>query len=124
MEDIENRADIDKLLGLFYDKVRKDDLIGYIFNDIAKVDWAHHVPIITDFWDSILLGSQKYKGNPLKPHIRINEMIKLEEQHFERWLHLFSTTADELFSGPKTDEAKQRAVSIATIMQIKLRETH
>ena len=37
--DIRNRKDIEKLVNAFYDKVKKDDTIGYLFNDVAKVNW-------------------------------------------------------------------------------------
>ena len=38
--DITGRADIEQLVNTFYDKIRKDDLLGFIFNDVAKTDWA------------------------------------------------------------------------------------
>ena len=36
------------------------------------------------------------------------------------WLHYFNSTVDELFEGQVAFLAKQRAKSIATIMQIKM----
>ena len=44
--DIETSSDVQNLINTFYSKVRQDDVIGYIFNDIAKVDWEKHLPKI------------------------------------------------------------------------------
>ncbi len=53
-KDIENRKDIELLVRSFYDKVKADDTIGYIFNDIAKVNWEKHLPVMFDFWENVL----------------------------------------------------------------------
>src|SRR5690606_3660552 len=60
MRDIENRADIDALMSLFYNKVLTDDVIGYLFTDVAKLDLDHHLPVIGDFWETVLLGTGNY----------------------------------------------------------------
>jgi len=41
-------------------------------------------------------------------------------EHFQKWLLLFTETVDQLFEGEKAELAKQRATSIATVMQIKM----
>jgi hemoglobin len=53
-KDIADRKDIEQLINSFYDKVRADELIGYIFNDVANVDWPHHMPVMYDFWEGII----------------------------------------------------------------------
>ena len=40
-------------------------------------------------------------------------MLPVGKAHFDRWLELFLETVDENFSGPKAEEAKGRALSIA-----------
>ena len=52
--DIENRADIDLLMCEFYVKAMADDLIGHIFTDVARLDLDRHLPIIGDFWETLL----------------------------------------------------------------------
>jgi hemoglobin len=106
---IESRNDIEVLVNEFYSKVRKDSLIGPIFNDIAKVNWDEHLPKLYNFWSDLLLGEDSYQGRPFPPHIPLN----LEISHFERWLQLFLQTVDENFTGLKADEAKRRALGIA-----------
>jgi len=118
--DIGNRADIKQLIDAFYMKVRTDDVIGYLFNEVANVNWEHHLPRMYDFWESILFQSGGYKGNPIPAHMKLHEQSPLSAEHFERWVGLFKETVDELYEGEKAEMAKQRAMSIATIIQIKV----
>jgi hemoglobin len=109
LKPIESRSDIELLVNRFYAKVRKDSLIGPIFNDVAQVDWEEHLPKITNFWCDLMLHEDSYRGRPFPPHIPLN----LQTAHFERWLSLFVETVDENFAGLKADEIKQRAFGIA-----------
>lgn len=119
-KDITSRADVDLLVRSFYDKVRKDDVIGLIFNEVMKIDWDHHIPVIVDFWDTVLLDADLYHNNAMEPHFALNKIFPLKQQHFERWLLLFTQTVDELFEGNTAKLAKNRAKGIAGIMQLKM----
>lgn len=105
---IEGREQLKEIVDQFYAKVREDQLIGPIFNDIAKVDWATHTEKIYHFWDALLFGSDNYRGRPFPPHIPLN----LKVEHFERWLKLFCETVDASFEGQKANEIKMRALNI------------
>jgi hemoglobin len=118
--DITNRADIELLINCFYDKVKADDIISYIFNDVAKVDWPHHLPIMYDFWEGVIFYTNTYRGNPMQVHKDLNLKEPLTAEHFKRWLELFVATVSELFEGDKAELAKQRAMSIAVTIQVKL----
>ena len=118
--DIAKRSDIELLINSFYEKVKKDEVIGVIFNEVMHMDWEHHIPIIIDFWDSILLNADVYHKNAMEPHFAINKIFPLQQQHFERWLKLFTETTDEYFEGPIATLAKTRARGVAGIMQIKM----
>ena len=120
--DIQSRSDIELLLNTFYEKVKKDDTIGFIFNDIAKVNWEHHIPIICDFWETLVLDATSYTKNAMQVHYSLNRIVPLEEKHFQRWLQLFSETIDELFSGDIAVQAKSKARSIASLMQFKINQ--
>jgi len=51
MKQIENRNDINILVNNFYSKIRKDDLLGPIFNaHIPDDKWKEHLDKLTDFW--------------------------------------------------------------------------
>lgn len=119
MKDIQTRADIDELMNRFYARAISDDVIGYIFTDVAKLDLKRHLPIIGDFWDSLLFGAgnyQKHGRNPLEVHAELNRKTPLEQQHFRRWLALFSRLVDETLSGERAEYAKTRAGAIANRM--------
>ena len=111
--DIISEADIKTLIDSFYLKVREDDVLGYIFNDIAHVNWEHHLPKMYAFWGFLLLGSDTYRGNPMEPHQRLHQKIKLNKDHFNRWVKLFTETVDEHFMGINAEEAKNKAKLIA-----------
>ncbi|MEY2917119.1 MAG: hypothetical protein RIS73_833 [Bacteroidota bacterium] len=120
MKDIESRADIEKLITCFYEKVKVDTSIGFIFNDVVKMDWPHHMPVIVDFWETILLDNPLYKKNAMEVHYDLNKKIRLQKEHFDSWLHLFTTTVDELFEGKIAVLAKARAKSISHLMLFKM----
>lgn len=120
MKDLTTADDIKLLVNSFYEKVGQDELIGYIFTDVAKVNWDLHLPKMYDFWEAVLLGEKGFKGNTMEVHFKINQAHPLEEKHFERWKAIFFATLDEYFDGPKTAEAKQKAQSIADLMQFKI----
>ncbi|MBL7988125.1 MAG: group III truncated hemoglobin [Chlorobi bacterium] len=118
--DIANRSDIEILVNTFYAEVNKNEKLGYIFNDIAKVDWAHHLPKMYSFWGSILLGEHSFSGNPMVKHVELSKIASMTEVEFNEWLLLFVKTVDELFEGEIADEAKRRATTIARIMLSKI----
>ena len=119
-KDIEDRKDIELLIDTFYEKVLKDDTIGYIFNEVAKIDPVKHMPLMYDFWETTLFHKASYKGNPMKIHVDLHSKEPLKKVHFDQWLSMFSETVNELFHGEKAELAKTRALSIATVMQIKI----
>ena len=55
-------------------------------------------------------------------HLELNAKFLLNKEHFLCWLALFNSTVEELFSGTKAELAKTRALSISTVMQIKIRQ--
>ncbi len=121
--DISSREDLFLLVKIFYEKLLNDETISYLFRDIAKINLDHHLPVLVDFWDSILFQSDTYRKNALQPHLLLNQKSPLQKHHFETWLMYFNNTVDELFEGEKAFIAKERAQSIATVMQIKLVQT-
>jgi hemoglobin len=111
--DVENRSDVSALVDEFYRRAFADRLIGPIFTEVAKMDLAHHLPIITDFWETVLLGAGTYRRNMLQLHLALNRRFPLEAEHFERWLEIWTGTVDEHFAGQKAELAKTQAHRIA-----------
>jgi len=68
-----------------------------------------HVPRITSFWETILLGARSYGGGAFAPHARLHMKVRLREGHFAQWLHLWGDTVDELFEGERAELAKAHA---------------
>lgn len=111
--DIETRADCERLVRAFYGQALEDPLIGFIFVDVAKLDLEAHVPQITSFWETILLGTPTYSGGAFRPHADLHAKVGLRQGHFERWLQLWFGTVDELFAGEKANLAKVHALRVA-----------
>lgn len=118
-KDIENRGDLLLLIQEFYKKLLADDSINYLFTDVANINLEYHFPVLVDFWDSILFQSDTYRKNAMQPHIALHQKSPLTKHHFETWLRYFKETVDELFAGDNAFIIKEKATSIATVMQIK-----
>ena len=117
---IKTKKDIELLVNEFYKKATNDKDLGHIFNDVAKVNWNHHLPIMYAFWESVLFGEVGYSGNPMDAHFKLNEKIPLTSENFNTWKFLFCETVDEHFEGAIANSAKEKAVSIADLMFYKI----
>ncbi|MEO0877478.1 MAG: hypothetical protein AAFY48_22995, partial [Bacteroidota bacterium] len=53
-------------------------------------------------------------------HLDLHMDHRLNDEHFNRWLAIFNATVDELFEGVTAKGAKSRALSIATIIKMKI----
>ncbi len=111
--DIASRAEIEILVNEFYNRVKKDELLSPLF---AHLNWPDHLPVMYNFWASVLLGDMSYTGSPFPKHAVLN----LSPEHFRQWLKLFMETVDVHFSGSVAAEAKARAQTIANVFMHKL----
>lgn len=118
--DIQSGNDIKQLVDRFYEKVKTDDLIGYIFTDVYQVNWDKHLPVMYRFWENAVFYNGAYQGNPLSVHQAMHAAAGFSREQFDRWLDLFISTADELFSGERATLAKQRATNMTAVMREKL----
>jgi hemoglobin len=114
--DILGDEDIQTLVHQFYSLVQKDELLRPIFEDVAKVDWAEHLPHLCRFWSDLLFRTRTFTGQPWPKHA----VLPLKRKHFERWIALFVETLNVNFAGAKTEEAKGFALSIADSFQLRL----
>jgi hemoglobin len=115
--DIASRADIVRLVDGFYQRVRADEILGPIFDDVAHTDWDRHLPKMYDFWDAVLFGAAGFHGNPLAVHRELATRVPLGAPEFGRWLALFHQSVDTLFRVPRAEDTKLRAARIATVMR-------
>lgn len=112
-DDLATRHDVIALVTAFYRRAFADETIGPIFTDVAQMDLAHHLPVITDFWETVLFNAGTYRRKMLAIHVALNARVALQEAHFARWLELWTATVDERFAGPKAELAKAQARRIA-----------
>ena len=123
-KEIENRDDIRLLVESFYSKVIDDNIIGDIFRETLFFNWDTHIPVMIDFWETMLLNASKYKGNTMRVHIELNKKHPLTPAHFNQWKKLFFETLDEHFIGPKVSEAKKRVELMEVLMQTKIAQSN
>lgn len=116
MKSIENRKDVNMLVNRFYAKIRKDELLGLIFNShIAEEQWDEHLQKLTDFWETILFGVKKFRGNPSQKHINVDNNLNntVKQEHFGRWLQLWFETINEMYNCDRATMAKESARKMA-----------
>lgn len=116
ISDIVGEKEIRQMVDRFYERIRSDELLGPVFNNQIE-DWSKHLPTMYSFWKTILLGKNEYYGNPFAKHMN----LEVQKEHFDRWLELFVCTVDQLFAGPKAEQAKAAAKSIAHSFQVRMR---
>lgn len=109
--------DVKRLVDVFYEKVRKDELLAPIFDERIQDRWPQHLERMYSFWQTVLLGEHTYYGAPFVPHAT----LPVEHEHFAQWLTLFFGTVDEMFEGPKAEEAKWRANRMAEMFEHKIK---
>lgn len=123
IKDIENREDIYLLVKDFYVKLMNDDLMHHFFSEFSNPELLEeHLQVLVDFWDNILFYSGTYQKNAMKPHMDLQPTKPFKSEHFKQWLLHFNNTVDEHFSGEIAHSSKSRALSVATVMQIKIAE--
>jgi hemoglobin len=120
MHDIQNQDDLYLLVDEFYKKLLSDSSISYIFTDVVKIKISEHLPILVTFWSQGILGTGGYTKNLTQIHLDIDSKEHLTPELFNIWLNHFYVTVDENFKGTKSEQIKTQALSIATIMQIKI----
>ena len=118
-KDIATRNDIEFMVNSFYEKVQKNNDLNNVFNNVAKINWEHHLPKMYAFWESVIFGEANYKGNPLAAHKNLHQKFPFTPQLFNDWLTIFIENVDANFEGDGALKAKNSARSIAIVLQTK-----
>jgi hemoglobin len=113
--DIDSDENIQIMVDSFYRNVRNDEILGPIFEEVVS-DWDKHLPTMYQFWGRLILGTSDYNGNPFEKHVD----LPVGKEHFARWIKLFFQNIDENFSGPKAEQTKMQARTIADTFQLRL----
>lgn len=120
LPDITSPAEIVTLVDTFYERIRSDNELGPIFNEIAQVNWSTHLPRMYAFWEKVLFGTGTFQGNPLAVHARLVPLTDMGREKFDRWLTLFTATVDSLFAGEKAGHIKRAAEDMANVIYSKI----
>lgn len=114
-KDIASREDVYLVVSTFYSQVRKNAFIGKYFNETIT-DWDEHLEKLTNFWETNLFFRAKYKGNPMRAHLEVDQNFggEITSEHFGEWLNMWVQTIDSLFEGELANRAKNNAAKMAT----------
>ena len=120
-KDITTRQDIKFIITKFYDLLLEDKkMIPFFIEIVANNHLEEHLEIITDFWNDILFDTNTYANNVMQKHLDKNSFVTFKKEHFDIWVSYLFTIIDNNFSGDKAHIMKNRARSIATVMQLKM----
>jgi hemoglobin len=113
--DLDTPDEVAEMVRRFYADVAQDDLLGPMFNEVARVDWSEHLPKLTAFWCRALLGHPGYQGNPFRAHALVHAKEPFTPAHFRRWLTLFHETLELGWTGPNAQRAGDLADNVARV---------
>jgi hemoglobin len=114
-----DESTIERVVREFYHRVRRDSLLGEIFN--ARIaDWETHLERMREFWSSIALGSGRYHGRPLSKHLT----LPVSAPHFDRWLDLFASTVQKICTPAAAELLTKRARLIARSLEGGIASAH
>lgn len=121
--DIADREDLIVIVDAFYVKVRRDQALGPVFDQIAHVDWESHLPKLYDFWDTVLFRAGTFRGNPVDAHAKLVSQAGMEWPLFERWLELFREIVYEHYQGDRAGHMVRCAEDMAQVIHGKIHAT-
>lgn len=122
MNDIQTREDILHIMREFYKKLLDDERISFFFTKATGVSehLEEHFETLADFWMQSLFQKGGYYNNMFQLHKNVHEKYPFKREHYEIWLsHLYSSI-DQNFKGQYAEQMKTQALSMATVLQIKL----
>jgi hemoglobin len=104
---------IERLVHGFYAKVRADAVLGPVFEARIR-DWGPHLQQMCAFWSSVALMTGRYHGTPMAKHLP----LPVDAGHFDRWLELFESTAEEICPPQAAVHFIERARNIAASLEL------
>lgn len=102
-------AFIARMIERFYEKVRRDDVLGPIFA-AHVIEWTPHLVQMNRFWRSVLFSSGEFVGSPMLKHLVIPDLGRAD---FARWIRLFEETLSEIGTAAARAHVIDRARNIA-----------
>jgi hemoglobin len=119
--DIADRDEIAWLVAEFYRRAFADEILGPVLVvDAARVDLSAHLPVMGEFWATVLLRAGLYRRNALPPHVALAVEVELTDAHFARWLAVWTAVVEERRPGPRAELTKTQATRIASAIRRRL----
>ena len=113
-----SEADIKRVVSTFYKRVQADDMLAPIFaTKIGPDEWDVHIEHIANFWSSIFLKTDRFKGNPMTKHAALKG---LTPAHFSHWLSLFKEVSHQTLDKPQAVAMQTMAERIGQSLQMGL----
>lgn len=116
LPDLDTRSQIHDAVVVFYREVVFDEILARVFEEVAEVDWAVHIPNLIDYWCRVLLGEPGYDGRFLAAHQHVHRLEALRVAHFDRWYALWEATIDARWRGQHADAAKAHASHMGAVL--------
>ncbi|MBI0169884.1 MULTISPECIES: group III truncated hemoglobin [Bartonella] len=110
-----DEALIESVVRTFYGRVRKDHILGPIFEEHIR-DWEPHLQNMFAFWSSVMLHTNRYNGRPMPKHV----VLPIDAMHFDHWLEIFKKTVDELCLKEDAELFMKKATQIAHSLELGL----
>ena len=114
--DLTTRGAIDDLVTTFYREIVFDDLLEPVFSEVAEVEWDRHIPVLVDYWASLLLGTREHRSRVMGVHRHLHGLAPVERDHCDRWYSLWVGCVDERWAGPNAERAKHHAAALMARM--------
>lgn len=118
--DLANRTDVAALLRRFYGRALDDEVLAEPFTELRSSGLDSHLPVMCDFWETVLFRAGRYRGSALTAHRDLHRQTPLRSRHFVRWLTIWNDTVDAMYRGPVAEHAKVQAARIAWAMHRRL----
>lgn len=120
--DLSTRTEVHDLVVDFYRAIVNDDELGYVFVDVAEVDWTVHIPKLIDYWCRVLLGQPGYDGYILAAHQYVHGIEPIDAHLFDRWYVMWCESVDGQWEGPLAEKAKSHAAKTMRMLAHRLRD--
>ena len=101
---------ITQLVHGFYGDVRRDPLLGPVFEKALHGQWDAHLQRLVDFWSTVVLGTRSFKGDVFGKHMALEGVTPA---HFAAWVGLWQQHTSRLFAPEVARDLQVAAHGIA-----------
>ena len=105
-----NAQSIERLVHGFYADVRKDPLLGPVFEQALHGRWDAHLQRLVDFWSTVALGTRSFRGDVFGRHMALQGVTPA---HFAAWVGLWQRHTEQLLAPEVARELQVVAHGIA-----------